>query len=209
MKVALMQILFCCICCCYPASKRGRMWNTVDTLASEVLHVVDLLDGRTSIGKMSWRDINSLVKDVIGGVDHISEDLDEVKDEFQEHAIGFLGAIVTLSIFSALALLLLCLFAMKMRKRTGRPGGTFPTSNLESIRRNLQEFHKIRKMSVGETTAHLKNASNYHNPGYNPYFSSNLPLTNGPPNNIIPSQGANQTSLPQPTNSPPTRQGGV
>ena len=184
------------------------MWDTVDKLASELPHVVDLLNGRTSIGKMSWRDINSLVKDVIGEVDHISEDLDEVKDEFQENANGFVGAIVTLSLFSALALLLLCLFAMKMRKRTGKPSGTLPTSNLESTLRNFQEFHKIRKMSVGETTAHLKNASNYHNPGYNPYFSPNLPLTNGPPNYTVPPQGSNQISLPQSTNNPPTRQGG-
>ena len=155
-------------------------------------------------------DINSLVKDVIGEVDHISEDLDEVKDEFQEHAIGFVGATVTLSLRSARALLLPCLFAMKMRKKIGKPiGGNFPTSNLENIRRNLQEFAKIRKMSVGETTAHLQNASNYHNPVYNPYFNSNLPLTNGPPNYTVPPQGSNQTSLPQSTNNPPTRQGGV
>ena len=53
------------------------MWDTADKLASELPHVVDLLNGRTSIGKMSWRDINSLVKDVIGEVDHISEDLEE------------------------------------------------------------------------------------------------------------------------------------
>ena len=119
MKVVLMQILFCNICCCYTASKRGRIWDTVDKLALELPHMVYLLNGRTSIGKMSWRDINSLVKDVIGEVDHISEDLDEVKDEFQEHAIGYVGATVTLSLISALALLLLCLFAMKMRKKLG------------------------------------------------------------------------------------------
>ena len=60
--------------------KRGIMWDTVDKLASELPHVVDLVTGRTSIGKMSWRDINSLVEDVIGEVDQISEDLEEVKD---------------------------------------------------------------------------------------------------------------------------------
>ena len=204
-----MQILFCGICCCYTASKRGRMWNTMDKLASELPHVVNLLDGRASIGEMSWRDINSLVKDVIGEVDHISEDFEEVKDEFQEHAIGFVGATVTLSMLSVLALLLLCLFAMKMRKKTGKPrGGTLPTSNLESIRRNLQEFAKIRKMSVGETTAHLQNASNYHNPGYNPYFNPNLPLANGTLNYSAPQQGSNQASIQPPTNNPPPRQGG-
>ena len=47
--------------------------------------MVDSLTGRTSIGKMSWRDINSLFKDVIREVDHISDDLDEVKEEGPEH----------------------------------------------------------------------------------------------------------------------------
>ena len=105
--------------------------------------------------------------------------------------MGFVGATVTLGLFSALALLLLCLFAMRTRKGAIKPrGGTHPTSNLENIRRNLQEFHKIRKMSVGESTAHL-NAPNYHNPGY-PYYSSNLPLTTGPPNYTVPPQGSSQ-----------------
>ena len=85
-----------------------------------------------------------------------------------------------------------------------------PTPNLENIRRNLQEFAKIRKMSVGETTAPLHNASNYHNPGYNPYFNPNLPMANGSPNYSAPQQGS-QASVPQPTNNtppPPSRQGG-
>ena len=83
MNIVLMQILLCSLCCGYTASRRGKMWDTADKLASELPHVVDLLNGRTSIGKMSWRDINSLVKDVIEEMDHISEDLEEVKNEFQ------------------------------------------------------------------------------------------------------------------------------
>ena len=154
LNIILMQMFLCSLCHGYTASRKGRIWDTVDKLTSELPNVVDLLNGRTSIGKMSWADINSLVKHVIGEVDHISEDLGEVKDEFQGHAMGFVGATVTLSLFSALALLLLCLLAVKMKKKFGKPrSGTLPTSNLESIRRNLQEFAKIRKMSVGETTA--------------------------------------------------------
>ena len=203
--IILMQMFLCSLCHGYTASRKGRIWDTVDKLASELPNVVDLLNGRTSIGKMSWADINSLVKHVIGEVDHISEDLGEVKDEFQDHAMGFVGATVTLSLFSALALLLLCLLAVKMKKKFGKPrSGTLPTSNLESIRRNLQEFAKIRKMSVGETTAPLHNASNYHNPGYNPYFNPNLPMANG---TYAPQQGS-QGSVPQPSNNTPSRQGG-
>ena len=81
-KIVLQQVLFCNICCCYTASKRSRIWDTVDKLTSELPNVVNLLNGRTFIGKMSWRDIISLVKNVIGEVDHISEGLDEVKEEF-------------------------------------------------------------------------------------------------------------------------------
>ena len=69
----------------------------------------------------SWSDINSLVKNVIGEVEDISEDLEGIQDEFQEHAIGFVGVTVTLSLLSALAFLLLCLCAMRIRKKLGRP----------------------------------------------------------------------------------------
>ena len=68
MKIIRVQILFCNICYGYTASKRGRIWDTVDKLTSELPNVVNLLNGRTSIGKMSWRDINSLVKNGIGGL---------------------------------------------------------------------------------------------------------------------------------------------
>ena len=65
---------------------------------------------------MSWTDINNLVKSVIGEVDDISQDLGEMKEEFEDHAMGFIGVTVTLALFSALALLLLCLFAIKRKK---------------------------------------------------------------------------------------------
>ena len=136
-KIVFLQILFYNICCCYPTSRRGRIWETVDKLTSELPNVVSLLHGRTSLGKMSWTDINSLVKNVIGEVDDISQDLGEMKEEFEDHAMGFIGATVTLGLFSALALLLLCLFAMRLRKGAMKPrGGSLPTSNLENIRRS-------------------------------------------------------------------------
>ena len=107
MKIVFMQILFYNMCYCYPTSRRGRIWETVDKLTSELPNVVSLLHGRTSLGKMSWTDINSLVKNVIGEVDDISQDLGEMKEEFEDHAMGFIGATVTLGLFSALALLLI------------------------------------------------------------------------------------------------------
>ena len=87
-KIVFLQILFYNICCCYPTSRRGRIWETVDKLTSELPNVVSLLHGRTSLGKMSWTDINSLVKNVIGEVDDISQDLGEMKEEFEDHAMG-------------------------------------------------------------------------------------------------------------------------
>ena len=170
-KIAFLQILFYNICCCYPTSRRGRIWETVDKLTSELPNVVSLLHGCTSLGKMSWTDITALVKNVIGEVDDISQDLGEMKEEFEDHAMGFIGVTVTLDLFSALAHLLLCHFAIRMRKGVTKPrGGTFPVSSLEGIRRNLQEFHRIRKMSVGEGSSHL-NAANYYNPGFDPHYN--------------------------------------
>ena len=51
------------------------MWEAVDKLSSELPSVISLLNGHTSLSKMSWSDINSLVKSVIGEVDDISQDL--------------------------------------------------------------------------------------------------------------------------------------
>ena len=203
-KIVFLEMYFYNICCCYPVSKRNRMWEAVDKLSSELPSVISLLHGHTSLSKMSWSDINSLVKSVIGEVDDISQDLGEMKGEFEDHALGFIGVTVTLALFTVLALLLLCLLAIRMRKRVAKSrDGSFPVSSLEGIRKNLQEFHRIRKMSVGEGSNHL-NATNYYNPGFNPHYNQNLPLNNGPPN--YPSQGSGQ-SLPPPNNAPSARPG--
>ena len=58
------------------------MWEAVDKLSSELPSVISLLHGHTSLSKMSWSDINSLVKSVIGEVDDICQDLGEMKGEF-------------------------------------------------------------------------------------------------------------------------------
>ena len=174
------------------------MWEAMDNVASDIPYMVDLLKGKTSIGKLSWPEINTLVKNVIGQVEDVSENVEEVKDEFEEHAMGFVGATVTLSLFSALALLLNCLFAIRMRNRRGRSRSNTgpPTSNLENIRRNLQEFVKIRRMSMGSLPIPLQSTSSYHNPGFNPYFNSN-----GPPN-YVPPQGYNQAMVAPPAAPP-------
>ena len=115
------------------------MWEAVDNIDSDLPYMVDLLKGKTSIGKLSWPEINTLVKNVIGQVDDVSENVEEVKDDLEQHAMGFVGATVTLALFSGLALLLICLFAMRMRKKRGRSRSNTgpPTSNLENIRRTL------------------------------------------------------------------------
>ena len=88
MKTVFLQILFYNMCYCYPTSRRGRIWETVHKLTWELPNVVSLLHGRTSLCKMSWTDINSLVKNIIGEVDDISQDLGEMKEEFEYHAIS-------------------------------------------------------------------------------------------------------------------------
>ena len=81
-KIVFLQMYFYNICCCYPASKRNMMWEAVDKLSSDLPSVISLLHGRTSLSKMSWTDINNLVKSVIGEVNDISQDLGEMKEEF-------------------------------------------------------------------------------------------------------------------------------
>ena len=122
-----------------------------------------------------------------------------MKDDLEQHAMGFVGATVTLALFSGLALLLICLFAMRMRKKRGRSrSNTGPlTSNLENIRRNLQEFVKIRRMCMGSLPIPLQSTSSYHNPGFNPYFNSN-----GPSNYNVPPQGYNQAMVAPPAAPP-------
>ena len=58
------------------SKRRGRMWEAVDNVASDLPYMVDLLKGKTSIGKLSWPEINTLVKNVIGQVDDVSENVE-------------------------------------------------------------------------------------------------------------------------------------
>ena len=78
-KILFLEMYFYNICCCYPVSKRNRMWESVDQLSSQLPNVISLLQGHTTLNKMSWSDINSLVKSVIGEMDDISQDLGEMK----------------------------------------------------------------------------------------------------------------------------------
>ena len=182
------------------------MWDSVNQLSSQLPNVMSLLQGHTSVSKLSWTDINGIVKSVLGEMDDMSHDLGEMKGEFENHALSFIGVTVSLALFTVLALILLCLLALRIRRKNAKSrGNSLPVSNLEGIRRNLQEFHRIRKMSVGEGSNPL-NAANYHNPGINPYYNSNLPLNNAPHNYVAP-QGSGQ-ALPQPSSSPSARPGG-
>ena len=189
--------LFCLCHGLTSPSKRGRIWEAVDSVSSDLPYMVDLLKGKTQIGRLSWSEINTFVKNLIGQVDEVSESVGEVQEDLEEHAMGFVGATVTLDLFSGLIFLLICLFAVRMRKKRGRSrSNTPPTSNLENIRRNLQEFVKIRRMSMGSLPISLQGTSSYQTPGFNPYFNPN-----GPPN-YVPPQGYNQ-AMAAPPAAPP------
>ena len=180
------------------------MWDSVNQLSSQLPNVISLLQGHTSLSKMSWTDINGIVKSVLGEMDDMSHDLGEMKGEFENHALSFIGVTVSLALFTVLALILLCLLALRIRRKAAKSrGNSLPVSNLEGIRRNLQEFHRIRKMSVGEGSNHL-NTTNYYNPGFNPHYNQNLSLNSGPPNYIPPGPGQ---SLPPSSNGSSSRPG--
>ena len=189
------------ICYCYPVSKKSRMWDSVNQLSSQLPNVISLLQGHTSLSKMSWTDINGIVKSVLGEMDDMSHDLGEMKGEFENHALSFIGVTVSLALFTVLALILLCLLALRMRRKTAKSrGNSLPVSSLEGIRRNLQEFHRIRKMSVGERGSNHLNTTSYYNPAFNPHYNQNLSLNSGPPN-YIPGPGQ---ALPPSSNGSPS-----
>ena len=62
-------------CYCYPVSKKSRMWDSVNQISSQLPNVISLLQGHTSLSKMSWTDINGIVKSVLGEMDDMSHDL--------------------------------------------------------------------------------------------------------------------------------------
>ena len=194
---AVLCVTFFCLCHGWTSPrKRGRIWEAVDSVSSDLPYMVDLLKGKTSIGRLSWSEINTFVKNLIGQVDEVSESVGEVQEDLEEHAMGFVGATVTLALFSGLILLLICFFAVRMKKRGRTRSNTPSTSNLENIRRNLQEFMKILRMSIGSLPIPLQGTSSYQNPGFNPYFNSN-----GPPN-YVPPQGYNQAMVAPPAAPP-------
>ena len=72
-------------------------------------------------------------------------------NDFENHSVGFISTIVILGFLSIFAMILICLNSVRLRKLFGRVKNGLPPS-LDGVRRNLQEFIKIRKMSVGELT---------------------------------------------------------
>ena len=134
---------------CFP--KNRKMWNSLDMAIGNLPNIVDVYSGERSLGKMGWPEINSLVKAILNQLEVAQDNMMELKDDFEDHSVGFISTIVILGFLSIFAMVLICLNSVRLRKLFGRVKNGLPPS-LDGVRRNLQEFIKIRKMSVGELT---------------------------------------------------------
>ena len=168
-----------------PKGRRVKFGEGIATVLTNVPEVVELLNGKTSLGSMSWTQINSLVKGVMNQVERIGEEVEETKNEVMHHGMAYIVTVVTLSLIVTATLLLICLHSAKIKMLIGRARQGIP-SNLEGIRRNMQEFVKIRKMSVGDiensppppTATSPVPPPGYHpanGPYYGPLMPSHLP----------------------------------
>ena len=119
------------------------MWDSVNQFSSQLPNVISLLQGHTSLSKMSWTDINGIVKSVLGEIDDMSQDLGEMKGEFENHALSFIGVTVSLALFTVLALILLCLLALRTRRKLPSPEVT------PSLFRALKALEETYKNSTG------------------------------------------------------------
>ena len=63
--------------------RRSRFWNDVGSAISHIPEVANFFDGKISIGSMTWSQINHLVKRVVSQIENVSEEVEEVKEDFK------------------------------------------------------------------------------------------------------------------------------
>lgn len=115
---------------------------------------------------MTWPQINDLVKRVVSQIDDVSE---EVKRAFENHASNYVATVVVLTPLAMAALLLVAFNFVRPRHPFGKVKKGFP-SNVEVVRKNLQEFVKIWKMSVGKVNLDTHQSPPFYAPPALPYY---------------------------------------
>ena len=155
-----------------PKGRRAKIWDGAAIALAAVPDVVGLYQGKTSLGSMTWPQINNLVKGVISQTEEIDDDVMGLKEGFESHGIAYISTVVVLGLMVVGALVLICLNFARLRELFGKARNGLP-SNLEGIRKTLQEFVKIRKMSVGDVEGPQN--PTYCYPPVNPYFNPGAP----------------------------------
>ena len=153
---------------------RSRFRRNAGTIASSVPEIADFLEGKLNLGSMSWAQINQVVKGVVSQSDYVGEDLDEVKDEFESHALAYVATVVVLTLLALVALLLVAFNSMRLRHLFGKIKNG-PPSNLEVIRKNPQEFARIRKMDVADINLEGHQSPPFYAPPALPYYGPRAP----------------------------------
>ena len=54
---------------------------------------------------MGWPEINSLVKEILNQLEVAEDNVMELKDDFENHSVGFISTIVILGFFSIFAMI--------------------------------------------------------------------------------------------------------
>lgn len=163
------------------SNKFSRTWNGVVNVLNTIPEIEDIFSGRTTIGKLSWGQINDSVIKVLKEIDNVSTDLEEAQDSIESHSTNYIVAVCLLAICSVFALFLGCFHFAKLRGALIKFRRGVPV-NFASARKNLQELLRLRHLSVGD----LKNTIPRHNPnvGYPSYPNIQLTFFGKPTYNV-------------------------
>lgn len=81
-----------------PKGKRGKMWDGVETALAAAPDIVRFYQGKTSLGSMTWPQINHLVKGVISQMEEIDNGLLELKEEVEGHGVAYICTVVVVGL---------------------------------------------------------------------------------------------------------------
>ena len=116
-EVASKLILFVTVALCMvispvagkPRGRRGKLWEGVETALVATPDVMKFYQGKTSLGDMTWPQINHLVKGVISQMEQIDDGLLELKEEVEGHGIAYICTVVVMGLLVAGTVILIFL----------------------------------------------------------------------------------------------------
>ena len=94
-----------------PRGRRGKLWEGVETALAATPDMMKFYQGKTSLGDMTWLQINHLVKGVISQMEQIDDGLLELKEEVEGHGVAYICTVVVVGLLVAGTVILICLEA--------------------------------------------------------------------------------------------------